>query len=103
MLQVPEESDEYRKIERKSALALSTIESIFPERLESTIEYLLDTSTQSVEDIKFSLHDLADAIQWPEGVVRGRWEQTANSAAECQEKVIHFMNNGFWPLVDKVK
>ena len=94
---------EFLALEKRSAVALSTLENIFPNKEESTKAYLLDRTDGSVERMTARLRELADAIVFPEGAENGEWVETANSASECREQIMRFMENGFWPLIDKVK
>ena len=100
---VSEDSNEYKLFERKSEVALSTIQSIFPDQDASRLEFLLDNEVRSVEEIQSALHHLADQITWPSGAETGIWEDTADDAGECRQKISQFMDEGLWPLIDKVE
>ena len=100
---VSEGSDEFRALQRKSEVALSTIESIFPQSEESSLDYLLEREARTVDDIKAALHALADRISWPTGAETGQCEFTAETAYDCRNIVSQFMENGLWPLIDKVE
>ena len=95
--------NEFLALERRSAVALSTLENIFPDKEESTKAYLLDRTDGSAERITARLHELTDEIDFPSGAESGEWVETANSALECRQQIMRFMENGFWPLINKVK
>lgn len=94
---------EFRLLEKKSAVALSTLESIFPNREESTEAFLTNNEDGSFERIIARLRELTDEIEFPAGAETGAWVETANSALECRQQIMRFMENGFWPLINKVK
>ncbi|KAI4118167.1 MAG: hypothetical protein LQ345_001717 [Seirophora villosa] len=79
---------QYREIERKSEVAFSTLQSIFPDRAEVTNENLLDDGDGAFERIFDSLRRLAKKIEWPVGAADGKWAATAASSAECHDKDI---------------
>ena len=95
--------NEFRALERRFAVALSTLESIFPGRQESTKAYLSDRTDGSAERITAHLRELTDEIVFPAGAETGEWVETANNASECRQQIMRFMENGFWPLINKVK
>ena len=94
---------EFLALEKRSAVALSTLENIFPDKEESTKAYLLDRSDGSAERITVRLRELVDDVEFPPGAQNGEWCETANSSSECRQQIMQFMENGFWPLIDKVK
>lgn len=101
--QVSDGSDEYKALQRKSEVAFSTIESLFPDKEDASLESLLEQGSRTIQEIRNSLHALADAISWPDGFASGIWEATADSARECRQQISQFMENNFWPLIDRVE
>ena len=91
---------EYREIERKSDLALATLESIFPGKPEISKDYLLGLSVETIEQ---QLQVLARQLPWPEGSNRGRWSSGAKNPIACHAQVAEFMQNGLWPLTYVVR
>ncbi len=94
---------EFHALERRFAVALSTLESIFPEREESTKDFLSNRDDGSAERITARLRQLTDEIEFPAGAESGEWIETADNASECRQQITRFMENGFWPLISKVK
>ncbi len=105
--ELSESDDEYRNIERKSEVALSTLQSIFPDCPETGENHLRGTwggtSDKTFEETESRLQSLAQDLRWPAGAENGRWLSTANDAAECHEQVAQFMENGLWPLTNIVR
>ncbi|KAL8846664.1 MAG: hypothetical protein Q9221_008271 [Calogaya cf. arnoldii] len=93
----------YREIEKKSAVAASTLQSIFPDHPEVAPHQLRDQSEGAFERILDELKRLASRIQWPTDAVNGRWTATATTSSECHEKVAYFMEKGLWPLTNMVR
>ncbi len=102
-----ESDDDFRAIERESEIAMSTLQSIFPDRLEAEPKYLRGkwggTSNLTCEEIEAELQSLAEGLRWPEGAADGKWLSTAADAMECHEKVAKFMEDGLWPLTNVVR
>ena len=98
---------EYLDIEKKSEVALSALQSIFPDCPEIEQEYLRGTwggnSDRTFEEIESDLQALAQTLKWPAGAINGRWLSTANDASECHGKVAQFLENGLWPLTNIVR
>lgn len=105
--ELSESDDEYRSIEKKSEVALSTLQSIFPDCPETEEGHLRGswggTSESTFEEIETDLQALAQGLQWPIGAVNGFWLSTAKDAEQCHEKVAQFMANGLWPLTNIVR
>ena len=95
--------DVYQGIEKRSEIALNTLQSIFPNRPETDAEYLKGTDGHTFEQIESGLRILAGDLGWPEGSINGKWTSTAVTAKECHEKVARFMENGLWPLTNIVR
>ncbi|KAL9621176.1 MAG: hypothetical protein Q9204_008138, partial [Flavoplaca sp. TL-2023a] len=93
----------YQEIERKSTVAASTLQSIFPDRPEVTPSQMKDQSEGAFERVLQNLKRLASLIEWPADAKNGRWTATAASAAECHDKVAYFMKKGLWPLTNVVR
>lgn len=98
--ELAEQDHEYREIERKSELALMTLESIFPGHPEVTEAFLLGPSAETIEE---RLQELASRLPWPKGSKQGHWVSGATTPAACHKKVAEFMNNGLWPLTYVVR
>ena len=96
-------ADEYRAIERRSVVALSTLQSIFPHRDEVTLENLQDNSQGAFDRIYKQLQELAEQLVWPPGAENGRWVRTATSADDCHDQVSLFTAGGLWPLTNIVR
>ena len=95
--------DLYRSIETRSEIALTTLQSIFPNSPETEAEYLKGTRGHTLEQIESSLKRLAEGLSWPEASVNGKWTSTATNAEQCHDQVAHFMQNGLWPLTNIVR
>ncbi|KAL8977326.1 MAG: hypothetical protein Q9205_006849, partial [Flavoplaca limonia] len=93
----------YQEIEKKSTVAASTLQSIFPDHPEATPIRMKDQSDGAFEQILENLKRLAALIEWPADAKNGRWTATAASAAECHDKVAYFMKKGLWPLTNVVR
>ena len=93
----------YQEIEKKSTVAASTLQSIFPDHPEATPNRMKDQSDGAFEQILENLKRLASLIEWPADAKNGRWTATAASAAECHDKVAYFMKKGLWPLTNVVR
>ncbi|KAL8864708.1 MAG: hypothetical protein Q9198_009693, partial [Flavoplaca austrocitrina] len=93
----------YQEIEKKSTVAASTLQSIFPDHPEVTPNQMKDQSERAFERILQNLKRLASLIEWPADAKNGRWTATAASAAECHDKVAYFMKKGLWPLTNVVR
>ncbi|KAL8647071.1 MAG: hypothetical protein Q9210_005769 [Variospora velana] len=101
--ELEDNEQQYREIERKSEIAFSTLQSIFPDCPEVTSEELQDNGDGAFKRILDRLRRLAKKIEWPSGAADGKWTATAASSAECHEKVTYFMQNGLWPLTNIVR
>lgn len=95
--------DVYQGIEKRSEIALNTLQSIFPNIPETEAGHLKGTEGHTFEEIESGLQHLAEGLRWPEGSVNGKWTSTAASARECHDQVAHFMQNGLWPLTNIVR
>ena len=93
----------YQEIEKKSTVAASTLQSIFPDHPEVTPNQMKDQSEGAFERILQDLRRLASLIEWPKDAVNGRWTATAANASECHDKVAYFMRKGLWPLTNVVR
>ncbi|KAI4143217.1 MAG: hypothetical protein LQ341_002975 [Variospora aurantia] len=98
--ELEDNEQQYREIERKSEIAFSTLQSIFPDCPKVTSEKLQGNGDGAFKRILDRLRRLAKKIQWPSGAADGKWTATAASSAECHEKVAYFMQNGLWPLTN---
>jgi hypothetical protein len=100
-------SDEYRNIEQRSRLALSTLQSIFPDRRETEASYLRGdwggTSNRTADNIENDLKILAEGLKTPAGATDGKWQFTTADASKCRDKVANFMANGLWPRTNIVR
>ncbi|KAL9016734.1 MAG: hypothetical protein Q9185_005941, partial [Variospora sp. 1 TL-2023] len=101
--ELEDNEQQYREIERKSEIAFSTLQSIFPDCPKVTSEKLRGNGDGAFKRILDGLRRLAKKIEWPSGAADGRWTATAASSAECHEKVAYFMQNGLWPLTNIVR
>lgn len=101
--ELEDNEQQYREIERKSEIAFSTLQSIFPDCPKVTSEKLQGNGDGAFKRILDRLRRLAKKIQWPSGAADGKWTATAASSAECHEKVAYFMQNGLWPLTNIVR
>ena len=95
--------DLYRSIEKRSEIALTTLQSIFPNSPETEAEHLKGTAGHTFEQIESGLQRLAEGLTWPEGSVNGKWTSTATNARQCHDQVAQFMQNGLWPLTNIVR
>lgn len=95
--------DLYRSIEKRSEIALSTLQSIFPNSPETDAEHLKGTRGHTFEQIEGGLQRLAEGLTWPEGSVNGKWTSSAIDASRCHDQVAQFMQNGLWPLTNIVR
>ncbi|KAL8773729.1 MAG: hypothetical protein Q9209_001497 [Squamulea sp. 1 TL-2023] len=93
----------YREIEKKSGVAASTLQSIFPDQPEVAPAHLKDEGEGAFDRILNDLKRLASRIKWPSDAANGRWTATASSATECHDKVAFFMQQGLWPLTNVVR
>ncbi|KAL8868691.1 MAG: hypothetical protein Q9174_004824, partial [Haloplaca sp. 1 TL-2023] len=93
----------YQKIEKKSSVAASTLQSIFPNHPGVTPNRMKDQTEGAFERIFEDLKRLASLLEWPRDAVNGRWTSTAGNAAECHDKVDMFMKKGLWPLTNVVR
>ena len=100
-------SADYQNIEQRSRLALSTLQSIFPDRQETESTYLLGEwggiSNRTADEIENDLKTLAEGLESPVGATDGKWQSTAADASECRDKVAKFMANGLWPRTNIVR
>lgn len=102
------ESDaDYRDIEKKSELAFSTLQTIFPDCPEIEEGHLRGSwggaSDRTTQEIESDLQSLARDLQWPTGANNGLWHSTADNAEECYKKVEQFMEKKRWPLTNVVR
>ncbi|KAL8950134.1 MAG: hypothetical protein Q9222_003811 [Ikaeria aurantiellina] len=93
----------YDEIEKKSEVALSTLQSIFPESPEVTPAHLQSEEEDAFRRILDELKGLAKSISWPAGAVDGKWHATASNTAACHDQVALFMRQGLWPLTNVVR
>lgn len=96
-------SAEYQRLESQSEVALATLQSIFPDRKETSPIYLQDTLDGAFRRILDTLKQLASELRWPPGAVDGKWVSTAKTAIECNKKVDLFKQEGLWPLTEVVR
>lgn len=84
---------EYQHLEKESEVALSTLQSIFPGKPETSPENL----RVDFEVAYTGLKRLASGLRWPAGA------STAANAKECSDKVAEFMKDGLWPFTDVIR
>ena len=101
--ELDESEKEFQNIEKRSEIALATLESIFGQVPEVDPQRLRDFTDGALEGLHADLKFLARGLRWPDGAENGRWATTAVDAQECQEKVGIFMENGLWPLTNIVR
>ncbi len=101
--ELDESEKEFQNIEKRSEVALATLESIFGQVPEIDSQRLRDFTDGAFEGLHEDLKFLARGLRWPDGAENGRWATTAVDAEECQEKVGIFMENGLWPLTNIVR
>ena len=98
---------EFLEIQRKSEIALSTLQSIFPNHVATDAAYLRGdwggSSNCTFEELHESLKTLAKTLKWPDGARDGRWNSAADDPIECHDMVGKFMQEGLWPLTNIVR
>ncbi|KAL8782106.1 MAG: hypothetical protein Q9213_005676 [Squamulea squamosa] len=72
----------YSEIEKKSGVAASTLQSIFPDQPEVAPAHLRDDGEGAFDRILNDLKRLASRIEWPSDAANGRWTATASSATD---------------------
>lgn len=98
-----ESYSEYQLIEKKSEVALSTLQSIFPDNQVTTAQNLQDLAEGAFERLYKDLTLLATNLIWPEGAENGKWTSTAADVEDCNAQVALFMAQGLWPLTNIVR
>lgn len=94
---------DYARFTRESAQAWSALEAAFGHRREFREEQLRDMSEGAEERMKERLVGWSRELEWPDGVVDGRWSSAADSAEECCEKVQVFMRDQYWPFTKVIR
>ncbi|MCJ1431481.1 hypothetical protein MMC27_000834 [Xylographa pallens] len=94
---------EHELILRRSAVAISTLKSIFSAHNDVSEEVLQDKSPNAFDRILLYLQSLASSLAWPEGAVDGRWTTTADNVEEYQTKIASLNHAGLFPLIRVVR
>lgn len=94
---------DYARYTRESAQAWSALHAAFGHRREFREEQLRDMSEGSQERIRERLVGWSRELDWPEGVVDGRWSCGVGSAEECCERVQVFMQDRYWPFTKVIR
>lgn len=95
--------EDYARYMRESAQAWSALKAAFGHHSQFNEEYLRDMSEGSLERTAADLKEWSRTLEWPEGVVDGRWATTAGSAEECYEKTQLFMQDQYWPFTKIIR
>ena len=94
---------EYEEIMRRSSVALSTLQSIFSAHDDVSEDYLRDKSPRAFENVLGHLQSLASSLEWPEGVMDGKWASSAESVEDYREKIDRLSQEGLFPLIKVVR
>ena len=94
---------ELEEIMRRSNVALSTLQSIFSAHNDVSEDYLRDTSPRAFEDVLVHLRSLASSLEWPQGVMDGKWTTSADSVDEYREQIDRLSQEGLFPLIKVVR
>ncbi|KAL2430402.1 hypothetical protein ABEF95_006730 [Exophiala dermatitidis] len=64
---------------------------------------MLASQTRKTSSIVAQLVQWSQELQWPKGIMNGKWQTTANDADGCCEKVSTFMRDKFWPFTKIIR
>ncbi|KAK4106679.1 hypothetical protein N658DRAFT_414629 [Parathielavia hyrcaniae] len=99
----PESAEDYTRCQRESAQAWSALEAAFKHKREFKGEKLWDMSEGALERLTAQLVGWSREIEWPDGAVDGVWRSTAETAGECVEKTVLFMQDQYWPFTKIIR